>query len=996
MSAHVSQLERDPDLLLQTDLELSDERRKRLVDKVLTLIAAERLSPATFDAQLNYRQLSYPEMSEQLRPYIIDTSQKNNVRWAAMEMARVAGAGPLKRELLAVTLDAEQDNHLRVVATSVLSEVADERIQNALRPLALKALPNDADDELRGLALEIAWPEAVSLEEFLETFSLPNDPGRWGMYRTFIGSHDFWQAIQPPDMPRMLNFLRESDHWHWISDANRFYGGLDHFLVRALAHLADGTILDSLSRLIWREIDEHNTDLIGGEELEFRKRLQSDTTARRLLLTHIVEAVIPDGKDTTWLYDGNYTPFLISVTDFDWLLDQIFSASSDQNKGRWLELLWRVFDANDFDKKSRLLKLGEKEPVLKEIVHRAEKPLEMQEKWQKEREERERARIAENPDPQKVIKQRLARVAEDPHWWWVLVRDLTLKPGDTHYSADLERDIHKFPGWQGATQHVKTQIIETAKVFSRLDDVGGEAWIGNKEMNYGTIAGYKALRLLLVQDPNYVESMSPNIWQKWAPIILTYPNIGTFTNEDYAPDKRLLELAYQKAPDVCLEIISQDVDHDLKKHNGAFILSRLDAIWDDRISALLLAKVKKKWRKGRAVEGLLRELVERDYDPACELAKKWLRIQQDASAQLKARAASAAIALLNSSQDASWSLVYPFLKKHSELSQDVAYGVGDGRYTKRGAVQSRLTAEEAAELYLWLDGTFPPEEDNVYLSGVVHQVTARDEVARWRNNVLTELQERGTREAIVALEKILQARPHYDWLYWTIRKARENARRETWIPLTPEQVLKLGTRPDAKLIRGPEQLLDLIVESLGRLDTALQGETPVSTFLWNKLSKTRYRPKDEESLSDLIHWHLKTDLRRKGLGITREPVIRKGEGEARGERLDVLVNLATPAHTILSEQVGVIIEVKGCWNKGLSRALKGQLVQRYLADNPGRCGLYVVGWFMCPQWDDKDARKHETPKYSLAEAQIFFDEQATQASVKGNIARAVVLNTALR
>ena len=193
-----------------------------------------------------------------------------------------------------------------------------------------------------------------------------------------------------------------------------------------------------------------------------------------------------------------------------------------------------------------------------------------------------------------------------------------------------------------------------------------------------------------------------------------------------------------------------------------------------------------------------------------------------------------------------------------------------------------MSPEEAAELYLWLDYTFPPDEDNVYPSGVVHEVTARDDMARWRDNVLTELRERGTHEAVATLERILRIKPHYTWLNWTLRKAREDTRRQTWRPLTPEQVLTLVNRPDSKLIRGPDQLLELIVESLNRLDKVLQGEIPVASFLWNKLAKNNYRPKDEENLSDLLYWHLKMDLKDKGLGITREPVIRKGEGEGKG------------------------------------------------------------------------------------------------------------------
>ena len=115
----------------------------------------------------------------------------------------------------------------------------------------------------------------------------------------------------------------------------------------------------------------------------------------------------------------------------------------------------------------------------------------------------------------------------------------------------------------------------------------------------------------------------------------------------------------------------------------------------------------------------------------------------------------------------------------------------------------------------------------------------------------------------------------------------------------------------------------------------------------------------------------------------------------KGERLDVLVDLVATSHSTF-EQAGVIIEVKGCWNDELKNGLEDQLKSRYLADNPDRCGLYIVGWFMCSQWDDEDARKRKTPKLSVTDARTFFDEQAARVSAGGRNVKALVLNTALR
>jgi hypothetical protein len=96
------------------------------------------------------------------------------------------------------------------------------------------------------------------------------------------------------------------------------------------------------------------------------------------------------------------------------------------------------------------------------------------------------------------------------------------------------------------------------------------------------------------------------------------------------------------------------------------------------------------------------------------------------------------------------------------------------------------------------------------------------------------------------------------------------------------------------------------------------------------------------------------------------------------------------------DRISAITEVKGCWNPDLMNAMETQLAERYLKDNRCPFGLYLVGWFACDQWDGADYRKGQTPKLTLAEAQVFFDAQARSLSTEARHIRAFVLNTALR
>jgi hypothetical protein len=210
-------------------------------------------------------------------------------------------------------------------------------------------------------------------------------------------------------------------------------------------------------------------------------------------------------------------------------------------------------------------------------------------------------------------------------------------------------------------------------------------------------------------------------------------------------------------------------------------------------------------------------------------------------------------------------------------------------------------------------------------------------------------------------------------------------------------LLKMTRDRDLRFVEGGEQLLAVVVESLRRLEQELQGENPAAPDLWNKIRQGVHRPKDENELSDYIVRHLRRDIQQRGIVANREVEIRRGEGDAHGERTDIKIDAVAPGrHPDEFDRVTVIVEVKGCWNRRVREDMTGQLRDRYLTDSPCRHGLYLVGWFPCPQWDVDDDRKTRTPKMTLEEAQRFFDDQAGSLSQGDLRIQAVVLNTALR
>ena len=189
--------------------------------------------------------------------------------------------------------------------------------------------------------------------------------------------------------------------------------------------------------------------------------------------------------------------------------------------------------------------------------------------------------------------------------------------------------------------------------------------------------------------------------------------------------------------------------------------------------------------------------------------------------------------------------------------------------------------------------------------------------------------------------------------------------------------------------------------AIGRLEVKLQGETPAAPDLWDQTDRTRgqekFRPKDENHLSDWIKRGLEDELKGLGIVVAREVEIRRGEGVGTGEATDIHVTAMVPGLTEGNfDRVRVIIEAKGCWHTKLNTAMQTQLVARYLKDNQCQYGIYLVGWYVCPQWDDSDYRKGRVPRWSLEEARGNFQKQAEHLSKGGLSIQSVVVNATLR
>ncbi len=239
--------------------------------------------------------------------------------------------------------------------------------------------------------------------------------------------------------------------------------------------------------------------------------------------------------------------------------------------------------------------------------------------------------------------------------------------------------------------------------------------------------------------------------------------------------------------------------------------------------------------------------------------------------------------------------------------------------------------------------------------------------------------------------------PELDWLKWTLYAAQIAFRQETGMKLNPSDIIALAHSQRAYLVQNGDQLLNILIDSLERLELKLQGHTPRAIDLWDySLESKTYRPRDENRLSDYVKSHLEIDLCQSGTIVNREVEIRRGVGSTPGERTDIHVDAIIPGQSCEKcDAIKAIIEVKGCWNPELDTAMGTQLVERYLKNSDCNHGLYLVGWFNCDQWDNSDYRK-KASKLKIEELRIQLNAQAAKLSQNGINIEISVINTSLR
>jgi hypothetical protein len=782
----------DPDVLLRSDVPTDPNIRAAIVDNLLKHYEEEKIFDFNRDNYSRYEKLKHSGITVQLRPYIQDSSKPFYVRDAAIDIAEVCEVNELQEDLVNLALDSSQEIELRISAAKAICKIGNTSTRLRLKPLAINQVQEDENDQLKGYALKAIWSEHLTAEELFNIITPPKRRNYLGAYRVFL-DFEILPRLQPSDLQFALDWVEKQGLMCFVYLFEKL---ADAILIKAWEYFYFPGILQSFTRIAlmyWRK-DQQLINSDNKLQKEFQSLIINNIDKRRKLIEETVITVAQSSEDIYFLLDS-LTIGILLPEDIFWMLQKLRNVDSEEER-IWTKLINWKFNIEDVNQINTILVAIQNNNILrKEFAYylstidlysdQAENLRANYQRKQVRRSFKQNA-ISKLQSENKILIYVEQLELGNLSAWWQLTRELLPKIDSRYYYNESELNLTKLLERENADIQIRTRIIEGAKKYVKEYVEIDYTWIKTNAFHQAESAGFKALLLLLQEAPDILNTLSSEIWQRWASIIVGFP-YGSQT-EQYC--KELVKWAYLKAPTETLNTLISIIDKKNEKHNYIFILSKFDKCWDDRFKAVILEKAKDAAIKPECMGQLLEELLKHESNKAREFAQLLVSVPLPLE-EAHQKAVVAAKALVEYAEPISWNVIWSAIQQDTNFGREVFEAVAN-RYVR--GLELNLTEKQLADLYIWLVWQYPYAEDPDHSNDVIaHNMSVKEMVVGLRDSVLTQLKEIGTSQACMEIERISEEFPELKWLKISLLNAQEVMRRESWQPLQPEEILQIIT-----------------------------------------------------------------------------------------------------------------------------------------------------------------------------------------------------------
>ncbi len=862
----------DPDILLRSDIPTDVSLRETIVSNLLTQYEQEIFFDKERTNYHSYWKLKHPNLAEQLRPYIVDYSRQIDARDTAINIAEVCELSELQDELVNLALDSSESIHLRVSAAGAIALIGDKQARVKLKSLATTEILEDEYDQLKGYSLRAVFPDYLTIGELLNSLTRPKKRNFAGSYEIFL-NYELARTLQADDLVTYLKWVEQQGLRCFGYPFDRL---ADTILYKAWENFDLPEVAEHFARVAIVQWKEYQPIITSDSELQkkFEVDLLNHTQKRYKLLNQAIAIVADLGEKPSFLLSSARETMILKG-DIFWILGRLQNSISLVTQRIWSQLLQWSFDRNDAQEIDAIVTTmqtneflrEELKPYFEPIEIDSEKAAQLEAEYREYYEQKNRINVRPRLDP--PPKERVLQLLEllesgDLSAWWRLNMQMTLKPDSLHYENEFEPNITKLPGWQEADKPTRNRIINGAKEYIRRQDQIETEWIGKNKFDCPALAGCRAFLLLFLEVPEFLETVLPETWRRWAPVIIAFPCSNQ--HEDNYLD--LVKLTYSKACSEVVETLLLLIDKDNEQHDYISIISKFNKCWDKYLKSVLLEKAKDESLKPKCMGQLLEELLEHKLDEAREYLQTLVFFPLPLDEDKRERVIIAWKVLFDHSTPSSWSVVWSVIQQDPDFGRDLIEAVANRSYPS--GTRSKLNEKQLADLYIWLVRQYPHNEDPDHSNDVMaYTVETTESIANLRDRTLEQLKNFGTPHACNEIQRIAQEFPELTWLKKTLIDTQNIMRRKTWQPPSPDKFLQIISLVKAQTIK---KILVLASSPVNEARLRLDKEV-------REIDEALRRANKRDQFKFEQRWAIRTDdLRRALLDIEPQIVHFSGHG----------------------------------------------------------------------------------------------------------------------
>ena len=972
---------RDPDVIGLSDIADPGLRQAATLALLDRFRAGELTSAQLHFGELEFKGLRYSDAAADLQPLLLARGHgSDHLLHCAIELVRAWELSSLSTGLADLVLDSAVTIPLRVSAAHTLHHCGDATARQRLKPLTA-GLPEDDEDQLKGIALQCMWPDHMSTSDLLQALTPRRRPSSFGAYESFLLQLDRNEFAALDDLDAGLNWAI-----HQASDS-RDAGAMRRIAIRivqtALYHpnVNDPKVSRALTALLVEWARHHTTPLrwlpkdslhgASPAEQHDKAPLRTNPNVRRRLIDLLARDVPTPQHMVTM---EHCTPGLGNIEDFAWLLDRACDRRYRKTaRENYLYLAQSI--------------LGNQRSV--ELA--SDQARELRRHWKMHVDcsgDADEARPLD-PSPSRRVTATLRRAeTEDVRYFHQLCLDLTLGPTSTQYG--FHRFLTRTPGWWNADSDVRLRIVAVAKTYLSNADIVSEATraVSPRSLHVEVMG---AIWLLLKLDSDWLISRSDFWWGNWCWYFLRQlaPDLAGEPNE---PKRDVLRLLNDNCPAIlCQEIMTlalgqDDAFRELLPSLLPLLMDLPNRELDERLCAALRYRRVAEPSTTAVAEFVLTRVPGKS-TPEC------VDMLNDATSPSDETVEHVAVALLRRTARNAWHVLKEFLPAVPERGRRV---LGRVAYKRDGHLLDSLTTHQIGELAEVLIELFPPDQDGARC------VTPGDFARNLRAQSVAYLADLEDADSLNALRRLeTRFADRYSWLPIARSQAERAWRLSRWSPFSVAAVRDVLGAATARLLRSEVDVIEGIEFALANYEAALNrdgGDSPED--LWNTARGTKPTPKAEEHVSGKLCGVVRAYFRDFAVAADREVEIRRrkvasSRGGEPGSEVDILVQVPTRG-TVSGDAMRVPIEVKLSGNDDARTAIRTQLAERYMPQLCASHGVYVVVWMSLPRPDE--LQKHHRPKWtSIERAREDLREAAERLSKERGIhVRTIVVDGSLR